>query len=205
MNAMNITFDASSIGYAADGSVQQAVAQFAQNVCKQRRGREVAGSLIQRRPPGAAPASACAMAPCQRVASALWSPCTRARSVGTVRLWHVDAGGRAALMLGPLAVDPMLRDLGIGGAFDCAAPVAAAAQHGHEEIHASCWRRPLLRPLPLPHSALELTGRSRASGCSALNSRMVHFRFSGVIVPAGDRVGDGLMRPSLGKSMLKAA
>src|SRR6476661_10240879 len=27
------------------------------------------------------------------------------RLVGTVRLWHVSAGGRSALMLGPLAVD----------------------------------------------------------------------------------------------------
>src|SRR5438477_1882698 len=27
------------------------------------------------------------------------------RLVGTVRLWHVSAGGRPALMLGPLAVD----------------------------------------------------------------------------------------------------
>jgi predicted N-acetyltransferase YhbS len=38
------------------------------------------------------------------------------RVVGTVRLWHVSAGpGRPALMLGPLAVDPALQGLGIGG------------------------------------------------------------------------------------------
>ncbi len=30
----------------------------------------------------------------------------RGRLVGTVRLWHVSAGGVPALMLGPLAVDP---------------------------------------------------------------------------------------------------
>jgi predicted N-acetyltransferase YhbS len=36
------------------------------------------------------------------------------RLVGTVRLWNVDAGGRPALVLGPLAVDPSCRALGIG-------------------------------------------------------------------------------------------
>ncbi len=30
--------------------------------------------------------------------------------VGTVRLWHVAAGGRSALVLGPLAVDPDCRE-----------------------------------------------------------------------------------------------
>src|SRR5258707_8923365 len=32
------------------------------------------------------------------------------RLVGTVRLWHVSAGGRPALVLGPLAVDPSCPD-----------------------------------------------------------------------------------------------
>ena len=38
------------------------------------------------------------------------------RLVGTVRLWHVSAGGSPALMLGPIAVDPSCRKLGIGAA-----------------------------------------------------------------------------------------
>ena len=39
------------------------------------------------------------------------------RIVGTVRLWPVTAGpGRAALLLGPLAVDPACRNRGIGSA-----------------------------------------------------------------------------------------
>ena len=39
----------------------------------------------------------------------------RGRIVGTVRLWHVTAGpGRAALLLGPLAVGPAHRNRGIG-------------------------------------------------------------------------------------------
>jgi len=37
------------------------------------------------------------------------------RLAGTVRLWHVTAGpGRAALLLGPLAVHPQHRNRGIG-------------------------------------------------------------------------------------------
>ena len=36
------------------------------------------------------------------------------RLVGTVRLWHVDAGGVPALMLGPLAVDSAYRSRGLG-------------------------------------------------------------------------------------------
>jgi len=36
--------------------------------------------------------------------------------VGTLRLWNVDAGGVAALMLGPLAVADSHRSLGLGGA-----------------------------------------------------------------------------------------
>ncbi|NEU12037.1 N-acetyltransferase [Methylobacterium sp. BTF04] len=38
------------------------------------------------------------------------------RTIGTVRLWHVEAGaGRAALLLGPIAVDPTLQSCGLGG------------------------------------------------------------------------------------------
>ncbi|WP_398481101.1 GNAT family N-acetyltransferase [Tardiphaga sp.] len=55
------------------------------------------------------------------------------RLVGTIRLWHVDAGGRAALMLGPLAVDPALRALGIGAALMKHAITEAAAR-GHGAI-----------------------------------------------------------------------
>lgn len=38
----------------------------------------------------------------------------RAAIVGSVRLWHVDAGGVKALLLGPLAVDPARQGEGIG-------------------------------------------------------------------------------------------
>jgi predicted N-acetyltransferase YhbS len=53
------------------------------------------------------------------------------RLVGTVRLWHVAAGGTRALLLGPLAVDPSCRDLGIGAALvKQALRIAAGRGHG---------------------------------------------------------------------------
>ena len=53
------------------------------------------------------------------------------RLVGTVRLWHVSAGGSAALMLGPLAVDDSCRGLGVGAALmKRALTVAKARGHG---------------------------------------------------------------------------
>jgi len=53
--------------------------------------------------------------------------------VGTVRLWHVSAGGRPALVLGPLAVDPACRELGIGAALVHQA-LAAARARGHAAV-----------------------------------------------------------------------
>lgn len=51
--------------------------------------------------------------------------------VGTVRLWHVSAGGVPALVLGPLAVDASCRSLGIGAALMThALAVAKARGHG---------------------------------------------------------------------------
>lgn len=55
------------------------------------------------------------------------------RLVGTVRLWHVCAGGRRSLVLGPLAVDPELRALGIGAALMNHA-ITAARKLGHGSI-----------------------------------------------------------------------
>jgi predicted N-acetyltransferase YhbS len=57
----------------------------------------------------------------------------RGRLVGTIRLWHVDAGGQAALMLGPLAVDPSCREGGIGAALMRHA-IAAATARGHGAV-----------------------------------------------------------------------
>jgi predicted N-acetyltransferase YhbS len=55
------------------------------------------------------------------------------RLVGTVRLWHVSAGGIPALMLGPIAVDPSCRKLGVGAALMNHA-LAAAAARGHGAV-----------------------------------------------------------------------
>ena len=55
------------------------------------------------------------------------------RLVGTLRLWHVSAGGVAALVLGPLAVDPTCRKLGVGAALMKHA-LAAAKARGHGAV-----------------------------------------------------------------------
>src|SRR6266851_9519653 len=59
------------------------------------------------------------------------SALAQGRLVGTLRLWHVSAGGVPALVLGPLAVDPACRDLGVGAALmDRALTAAKARGHG---------------------------------------------------------------------------
>ena len=56
------------------------------------------------------------------------------RLVGTVRLWDVATGdGRAALLLGPLAVDPSLTGAGIGKALMMQA-ISEAGRLGHTAI-----------------------------------------------------------------------
>jgi predicted N-acetyltransferase YhbS len=55
------------------------------------------------------------------------------RLVGTVRLWHVSAGGKPALMLGPLAVDASCRELGLGAAL-MNQVLAAAKAYGHGAV-----------------------------------------------------------------------
>lgn len=54
--------------------------------------------------------------------------------VGTVRLWEVATGcGRPALLLGPLAVDPALQGVGLGGALMRHA-LTRAADLGHAAV-----------------------------------------------------------------------
>jgi predicted N-acetyltransferase YhbS len=57
----------------------------------------------------------------------------RDRLVGTLRLWHVSAGGVPALVLGPLAVASSCREAGIGGALMGHA-LAAAEARGHGAV-----------------------------------------------------------------------
>src|SRR6202521_91555 len=58
---------------------------------------------------------------------------SQGRLVGTLRLWHVSAGGTRALVLGPLAVDPSCRELGVGAALMTDA-LAAAKARGHGAV-----------------------------------------------------------------------
>jgi predicted N-acetyltransferase YhbS len=53
--------------------------------------------------------------------------------IATVRLWHVEANGRPALLLGPLAVAPELHGEGLGGTMMREA-IARAADRGHGAI-----------------------------------------------------------------------
>src|SRR5580700_6854209 len=53
--------------------------------------------------------------------------------VGTLRLWHVSAGGIPALMLGPLAVEASSRKFGVGTALMDHA-LAAAEARGHRAV-----------------------------------------------------------------------
>jgi predicted N-acetyltransferase YhbS len=55
------------------------------------------------------------------------------RLVGTLRLWHVSAGGVPALVLGPLAVETTCRKLGVGAALINHA-LAAARAGGHGAV-----------------------------------------------------------------------
>jgi predicted N-acetyltransferase YhbS len=61
------------------------------------------------------------------------SAVVRGRLVGTVRLWHVSAGGVPALILGPLAVGSAYRKLGVGAAL-MAHALAAAKARGHRAV-----------------------------------------------------------------------
>ena len=80
------------------------------------------GRTCQRLRDGHAPATGLAL-----------SAMREGKLVGTVRLWHVSAGGRPALVLGPLAVDPACRELGIGAALMHQA-LAAARARGHDAV-----------------------------------------------------------------------
>jgi predicted N-acetyltransferase YhbS len=53
--------------------------------------------------------------------------------IGTLRLWPILAGGRAALLLGPLAVAAQARSLGVGGAL-IRESLARAADVGHRAV-----------------------------------------------------------------------
>lgn len=53
--------------------------------------------------------------------------------VGTIRLWDIEIGDRASLLLGPLAVDPSMRSAGIGKAL-IEHSLRRARKLGHESV-----------------------------------------------------------------------
>src|SRR5215470_16457469 len=62
-----------------------------------------------------------------------FSATAKGRLVGTLRLWHVSAGGVPALVLGPLAVDSAYRKHGVGAALMVHA-IAAATTRGDRAV-----------------------------------------------------------------------
>ena len=72
-------------------------------------------------------------APAEGLALSVVRQGRQARLVGTVRLWHVSAGGKPALVLGPLAVEDSSRKLGVGAALMDHA-LAAAKTRGHRVV-----------------------------------------------------------------------
>ncbi|MCZ8376240.1 MAG: N-acetyltransferase [Beijerinckiaceae bacterium] len=55
------------------------------------------------------------------------------RVIATLRFWHVNAGGRPALMLGPIAVDPLFRSHGLGAEM-IRHGLSRAAEIGHQGV-----------------------------------------------------------------------
>jgi predicted N-acetyltransferase YhbS len=115
-----------------------------------------------------------------------FSAMAEGKLVGTLRLWHVSAGGIPALMLGPLAVEASSRKLGVGTALMDHA--LAAAARGHRAVillgDAPYYARFGFSPekmaglsLPGPFERDRLLGLELASG--ALDSAC------GMIVPTG--------------------
>src|ERR1700678_3347893 len=116
-----------------------------------------------------------------------FSAMAEGKLVGTLRLWHVSAGGIPALMLGPLAVEASSRKLGVETALMDHA-LAAATTRGHRAVillgDAPYYARFGFSPekmaalaLPGPFERDRLLGLELASG--ALDSAC------GMIVPTG--------------------
>jgi predicted N-acetyltransferase YhbS len=123
-----------------------------------------------------------------------FSAVRQGRLVGTIRLWHVDAGGQAALMLGPLAVDPEFRALGIGATLMKHAIKAAKARgHGAVILLGDAPYYSRFGFVPEKMAALALPGpfeRERLLGLE-LREGALDGAF-GMIVPTGKTVHDRL-------------
>jgi len=82
---------------------------------------------------GRAPAEGLAFSATRACGESFGNSRNATRLVGTLRLWHVSAGGIPALLLGPLAVEDSCRKLGAGAALMDHA-LAAARARGHRAV-----------------------------------------------------------------------
>lgn len=120
--------------------------------------------------------------------------------VATLRLWHVEANGKPALLLGPLAVEPELQGEGVGKAMMREA-IWRAACRGHGAIllvgDASYYQRFGFTPEPMADLAMPgPVERERFLGLELREGALQHatgvLKATGVLAPA---VGaDGLRR-----------
>jgi predicted N-acetyltransferase YhbS len=120
------------------------------------------------------------------------------RLAGTLRLWHVSAGGIPALVLGPLAVEPTSRGLGAGAALVNHA-LAATRARGHGAVillgDASYYGR--FGFSGLKTGELRLPGpfeRERLLGLELREGALDGAR--GMIVPSGRVARQGRPRPA---------
>jgi hypothetical protein len=121
-----------------------------------------------------------------------FSAMARGRLVGTVRLWHVSAGGIPALVLGPLAVGDAYRRLGVGAALMDHA-LAAASARGHRAVL-------LLGDAPYYQRFGFSTGKAREL---ALPGSFERERLLGLELEAGALAGAWGMIVPTGASLLK--
>lgn len=97
--------------------------------------------------------------------------------IGTVRLWHVDAGGVAALLLGPLAVSPQAQGGGIGTML---MERAIAERQHNAAIAPFCWwaMRLTINASVSARKKPEISqcrGRMKSIGCWRWNSLKTHW------------------------------
>jgi predicted N-acetyltransferase YhbS len=129
------------------------------------------------------------------------------RLVGTVRLWHVSAGGVPALMLGPLAVENECRKFGLGAALMEQA-LAAAKELGHGAVillgDAPYYSR--FGFSPLKTGELSLPGPFERDRLLGLELREGALRGAwGMIVPTGAPAAEAKAKPRAGTVRAKKA
>ncbi len=110
--------------------------------------------------------------------------------IGTVRLWHVSAGGVPALALGPLAVAESHRNLGVGAALmKRALDLAQARGHGAVILLGDAPYYARFGFSPFRTGRLLLPGPFERDRLLAVELREAALESAyGLIVPTGDRV-----------------